>query len=320
MAHSHKRNSHRLTCTVNSCDIKTDAKHLMLSITGNSYSDRVYVEHFGQTEAFLLCSLYIDCGMERKEYHVASAWLRTRCYKCDQKNRGSNPEWLNRPPCTICGATRHQAVGDESWDEICRACRQYTRKFGVARNNTMEATRQAVTAARELEAVGDFADCHNCGRVPDGKGGTWALHLLAKSPQLTARRDAETVAFISTPRKRSDHGTPGTGKRHLPSTIQPCFDNGETLNHSVNTSVYAANKKNLLAKITAMLAACRARPGLVYKWPIFQTWVTDKLVVGTGQSIKELFVAVQQDPAYTSTAQRPKGGRPKGIKSAAGST
>lgn len=56
---------------------------------------------------------------------------------------------------------------------------------------------------------------------------------------------------------------------------------------------------------------CYAKPGIVDNWPAFHMWVNSNLVVQTGQSIKELFMAVRQDPIYTSTMKRTGVGKHK---------
>lgn len=89
----------------------------------------------------------------------------------------------------MCGAIRDQAVRDHSWDKICQACGQYARKFGVARNEMIEETRQAVTAVRDLEAAGNSAECHNCGRVLDGKSGSASTRKISKVDSKTRCRD-----------------------------------------------------------------------------------------------------------------------------------
>lgn len=84
----HRKMSRRLTCKVDGCD----KKGLMLSVAGDLYSDRVCVEHFAQTEAFLSRAPCVDCGLKRKNYLVADHKIRcTDCALCLNREKEERP-------------------------------------------------------------------------------------------------------------------------------------------------------------------------------------------------------------------------------------
>lgn len=131
----HRKMSRRLACKVDGCD----KKGITLSIAGDPYSDRVCVEHFAQTEAFFSRGPCVDCGLKREDHPVSNYWSLARCSLCQRTHRHTDPKWLERPPCEMCGVTRDKDNSPCSWDKVCTACAVYFRNHGIARPQELEA-------------------------------------------------------------------------------------------------------------------------------------------------------------------------------------
>lgn len=143
MTSIHKRDSRFLCCAINGCGKKHPLK-LWLFVAGDLYSDRLCLFHFSQSQAFLFRGACVDCGLQRSEHPIASFWRVTRCVPCDYKQRNSDPEWLARPPCSVCSMTRDKSPNTGSWDTVCVNCRNYAAATGKDRSEGLEKRRQGI--------------------------------------------------------------------------------------------------------------------------------------------------------------------------------